>query len=102
MGIRARMLGSAEDDTLALPSALDRGAAAGLRDRLLRLRGRDLLLDASGVERLHAPCLQVLLSAAETWARDGRRLGLTSCSNAFLDQAEAFGVEITDLTSQGC
>ena len=74
-----------------LPAILDMKVSASLRLELLKARGRALRLDASQVERLSAPCLQVLLSAQATWAKDGQTLELGDQSTQFSDQLSAFG-----------
>ena len=61
--------------------------------------GRDLVLDASGVQRLGGLCLQVLLSAARTWAADGVNLRLGSVSQPLGEQWAAFGAP--DLINEG-
>ncbi|MBF0665794.1 MAG: STAS domain-containing protein [Brevundimonas sp.] len=76
---------------VALPAVLDIQAAEGLRVQLLGARGRPLTLDGSAVERLGGLCLQVLLSARQTWAADGHRLLVEPASEAFTEQWNAFG-----------
>jgi chemotaxis protein CheX len=71
------------DGQLRLPAVMDLNAAGPLVEALLDLRGQDVTLDASGVERLGAQCLQVLLSAQTTWAHDGRRLVMDQPSAEF-------------------
>ncbi len=78
-------------ETLILPDILDLKAAAPLKAELLARRGRDLMLDASGVQRLGGLCLQVLLAAARTWDVDGVNLRLGSVSQAWREQWAAFG-----------
>ncbi|MDP3801776.1 STAS domain-containing protein [Brevundimonas sp.] len=76
---------------LALPAVLDIQAAEALRVQLLDARGGSLALDGSSVERLGGLCLQVLLSARQTWAADGHSLVVSPVSGAFTDQWNAFG-----------
>ena len=76
---------------LALPAVLDIRAAEPLKVDLLALRGQPLTLDVSNVERLGGLCLQVLLSARQTWVADGQALTLTGDDAAFSDQWAAFG-----------
>jgi chemotaxis protein CheX len=78
-------------ETLILPDVLDLNAAEPLKAELLALRGHDLLLDASAVQRLGGLCLQVLLSARKTWAADGVNLSLGSVSQYWTEQWAAFG-----------
>ncbi|NJC39821.1 chemotaxis protein CheX [Brevundimonas alba] len=76
---------------LVLPAVLDIQQAAPLRDDLLALRGQPVVIDGSAVERLGALCLQVLISAQQTWARDGLSLQIDQASEAFAAQWNAFG-----------
>lgn len=72
-----------EEETLVLPAVLDITAAAPLHAELLRLRGRPLVVEAGEVKRLGAQCLQLLLSAAATFERDGAPLRLGDVSEPF-------------------
>lgn len=74
-----------------LPALLDLAAAQPLRAELLALRGRPLVIEASSVTRLGGLCLQVLMSARQTWRRDGIAFGLSGTSRAMTDQLNAFG-----------
>jgi chemotaxis protein CheX len=88
------MTSSSPDDlvTVRLADVLDLKAAAALHGELLPLRGQDVTLDASMVSRLGGQCLQVLLSALETWKADGRSLSFDKPSTAFIESFELFGV----------
>jgi chemotaxis protein CheX len=79
---------------IPLPAGLDTAGASALAARLLEVRGRPLTLDASGVERVGALGLQVLLSARLTWTRDGETLDITDPSPAFLAALGLAGVEL--------
>ncbi len=68
---------------LQLEPVLDLGAAERLHAQLMGLRGQSLDIDASQVERLGGLCLQVLISARNTWAADGRRASVTIASPSF-------------------
>jgi len=68
---------------LQLGPVLDLNAAGPLVGELVALRGRDLEVDASAVERLGAQCLQVLLSARRTWDADGAAFAVVSASDEF-------------------
>ena len=76
---------------VVLPAVLDLHAAGSVQTELLARRGEPLALDASGVERLGGLSLQVLLSAARTWAADGHELIVSPVSDAFVEQCRAFG-----------
>jgi chemotaxis protein CheX len=68
---------------LRLNQVLDLNAAAPLANEFVTLLGRDVEVDASGVERLGAQCLQVLLSARATWGSDGSAFALVAPSSEF-------------------
>jgi len=78
-------------EAVVLPAVLDVRAAGSLKTELLARRGGPLTLDASGVERLGGLSLQVLISAARTWAVDGQSLTVAAASDAFAEQCCAFG-----------
>ena len=70
---------------LLLEPVLDLGAAERLYGQLLEVRGNPLDIDASQVERLGGLCLQVLLSARNTWRADGQPAVISQTSTAFDD-----------------
>ena len=69
--------------TVVLPSVIDLKAVAPLHQALLAARGRPLSVDASGVSRLGALGLQVLMSARATWAEDGQSFAVVQPSEEF-------------------
>ena len=77
---------------IALPEGLDTSGAAALAAELVAVRGRPLAIDASGVERVGALGLQVLLSARLTWVKDGAALALETPSAALLAAFARAGV----------
>ena len=70
---------------LLLEPVLDLGAAERLHARLSELRGQPLDIDASQVERLGGLCLQVLISARNTWQADGHSAVIGQASTTFED-----------------
>ena len=84
---------------VVLPAVLDIQQAAPLREQLLALRGQSVVVDGSLVERLGALCLQVLISAQQTWARDGLSLAIDQASEAFAEQWNAFGAPVAAFQS---
>ena len=76
-----------------LPAVLDLQHAEPLRQELLALRGQSVVIDGSAVERLGGLCLQVLISAQQSWATDGHTLAIDRVSEAFADQWNAFGAD---------
>ncbi|RYE64772.1 MAG: STAS domain-containing protein [Oxalobacteraceae bacterium] len=81
-------------ETVVLPAVLDLAYAEPLRAQLLALRGQAVVVDGSAVDRLGGLCLQVLISAQQTWANDGRSLVIDQVSEAFANQWNAFGAAI--------
>jgi chemotaxis protein CheX len=79
---------------LRLGQVLDLNAAGPLANEFLTLRGRDLDVDASAVERLGAQCLQVLLSARATWDADGAAFSLISPSTEFSSTLALLGAPL--------
>ncbi|WP_309629807.1 STAS domain-containing protein [Brevundimonas sp.] len=82
--------------SLSLPAVLDLAQAEALKAALLPMRGQSVVIDASRVERLGGLCLQVLISAQQTWASDGHSLKIDDVSREFADQWNAFGAASAD------
>jgi chemotaxis protein CheX len=80
--------------TLRLNPVLDLNAAGPLAHDLLALRGQDLAVDASAVQRLGAQCLQVLLSAKATWGADSASFTLQAGSPEFIATLAQLGAPI--------
>jgi len=74
-----------------LPDVMDLKAAAPLRDQLLAARGQPIKLDASHVQRIGGLCLQVLLSARQSWDEDKLPLQIVDPSPEFTDGIALFG-----------
>ena len=58
------------EKAVSLAAVLDLNEAAALRGKLMGLRGSNVVIDASGVERIGALCVQVIMAAAKTWNED--------------------------------
>ena len=80
---------------LKLPSALDLAAAEGLLDTMRRRLQAEprLRIDASEVETLTLPCIQVLLAAR----RSCDQMLIERPSTAFVSAIEALGLDCTEL-----
>jgi chemotaxis protein CheX len=83
----------AASSQLQLPEVLDLTAASPLAEALLAHRGRELSVDAGGVRRAGAQCLQVLIAAVATWKADGVRLRLANPTAEFLEGCRLLGIE---------
>jgi chemotaxis protein CheX len=79
---------------LRLGQVLDLNAAGPLANEFLALRGRDVDVDASAVERLGAQCLQVLLSARATWDADGVAFAVVAPSSEFTSTLALLGAPL--------
>lgn len=77
---------------LSLDNVLDLNAAGSLHSRLMELRGGDLEIDGSAVERAGALCLQVLMSAAKTWEEEKHSLTFSQMSDALMKTMQLSGV----------
>ncbi len=86
--------------TLNLSAVLDLNEAATLRDKLLSLRGNDLAIDASAVERVGALSAQVLMAAAKTWDQDKFAFTFNKASDAFQKTMQLIGVDIHHLLAK--
>jgi chemotaxis protein CheX len=85
---------------IGLPAVLDITAAGPLANEVLTYRGKDLTVDASGVERMGAQCLQVLLSAAATWSHDGMQFEIASPSLPFTEALGTAGLVMDNLSAR--
>ncbi len=81
------------DDVLKLPEKLDVAGARSLVDTLLATRGRPLCLDAGQVERISTPAIEVLLSAALQWHRDGHPFRVSEASDGFRSACRDLGLD---------
>lgn len=85
---------------LSLPPKLVLSTVAGVVESLQALRGKALELDASAVQQISAPGLQVLLSAQKTWVEDGQALSLTGATDAMQEQLLLLGANTKMLTHE--
>lgn len=86
--------------TLSLGAVLDLNEASALRDKLLSVRGSDLSIDASAVERLGGLSVQVLMAAVKTWDRDKHSFTFVKVSDAFQKTMQLVGVDIDHLLAK--
>ena len=80
--------------TYVLPEIIDLVAAGPLLKELGGLRGEDISLDASGVQRMGGLGLQVVLSAAATWRSDGHSFAAINASPAFQEAMRLSGASL--------
>lgn len=78
---------------MRLSPVLDLAAASPLAAELVHLRGHPIEIDASQVERLGGPCLQVLLAAKATWSGDHLGFRVIHPSQEFLRSIKLMAAE---------
>lgn len=81
-----------DEPKLRLPEILDMPAAAPLATTLVARRNKATVIDASGVQRLGAQCLQVLLAASATWKDDNVSFRIDGMSDEFSEGLRLLGV----------
>ena len=82
---------------IELAEILDLNAASPLAVEFLRHRGEALSVDASRVARIGGQCLQVLLSAVNTWRADAVPFAIVGASSGFTDGLARLGVAPAEL-----
>jgi chemotaxis protein CheX len=89
----AECLAQKDDNfALTLPASLPGETATHVADLLLSARSNPLTVDASAVERIDTPCLQVLLSASRLWQEDGVAMTISAQSEVFTDNLTTLGL----------
>lgn len=68
-----------------LPSVLDASDAAQLRRDLSKFKNSPLSIKSDAVERVSTSCLQVLLTAAQTWKSLGHEFTLEQPSQVLVE-----------------
>ena len=82
---------------LSLPESLPGETATHVADLFLSARSNPVAVDASAVERIDTPCIQVLLSAARLWREDGIALSLSGQSGVFEANLNTLGLTTAEL-----
>ncbi len=81
-----------EAQIIELTENLDLTAATPLSEALHAVQGQAVQLNTAKVERLGAQCLQVLLSASQSWSDEGIGFEILDASPAFSKGLEVFGL----------
>ncbi|MCM2401101.1 STAS domain-containing protein [Rhizobium sp. S153] len=89
-----------EQKSLRLSAVLDLNEASNLRENLMSLRGSGLAIDASGVERVGAQCVQILMAGASAWEADKKPFSFVKVSDAFTKTLQLIGVNIDHLLAK--
>jgi chemotaxis protein CheX len=85
---------------IKLAAVLDLNEATALRGKLMKLRGSNVAVDASHVERIGTLCAQVLMAAAKTWDEDKLTFTFSKVSEAFQKTMQLIGVDIDHLLAK--
>jgi chemotaxis protein CheX len=94
------MAGKKGEKTISLAAVLDLNEAAALRGKLMGLRGSNVVVDASGVERVGALCVQVIMAAAKTWDEDKLSFTFSKVSDAFQKTMQLIGANVDHLLAR--
>ena len=77
----------------ALPQILDLTEAQNLRDSMIRASAEhSIVLDASGVERMSTPCIQVLLAAGRAAEISRKPFKIVNASDVFRSAIDDLGL----------
>jgi chemotaxis protein CheX len=94
------MSGKTSAKKLNLEKVLDLNEASALHTKLMALRGSNLTIDASSVERVGALCVQVLMSAAKSWEEDKHSFSFSKVSDAMTKTMQLIGVNYDHLLAK--
>lgn len=86
--------------SLKLAAVLDLNEASNLHGKLVSMRGTDLKIDASGVERVGVQCAQVLLAGVRAWEEDKKSLLVEKASDAFQKTMQLIGIDNQNLVAK--
>lgn len=90
----------AEKGHLKLSAVLDLNEASILHGKLGGMRGANIVIDASGVERVGVQCAQVLVAAARAWNTEGKTFAVEKASDAFDKTMQLIGVNLDNVVAQ--
>jgi chemotaxis protein CheX len=83
----------AASGSLKLSPVLDLNEASALHGTLMSMRGRNVAIDASEVERIGVQCVQVLLAGARAWQADKKSYVVDKTSDAFAKTMQLIGID---------
>ncbi len=86
--------------SLSLAPVLDLNEAQALHGKLMGLRGSNITIDASAVERVGALCLQVLMAGAKSWEADKQSFTFSKASDAFMKTTQLIGINVDHLMAK--
>ncbi len=85
------------ENTVPLPNILNLSIAEDLRETFVQqmIADTDLVLDASAVDTITTPCMQVIVAAGKSLEENGNALSILNSSPAFAAAIDDLG--LTDL-----
>ncbi|AXV14408.1 chemotaxis protein CheX [Neorhizobium sp. SOG26] len=86
--------------TLQLSAVLDLNEASVLHGKLTSMRGSDIVIDASAVERVGAQCAQVLVAGKRAWDEDQKSFLVEKASDAFEKTMQLIGIDTNNLVAK--
>jgi chemotaxis protein CheX len=86
--------------TLQLSAVLDLNEASVLHGKLTSMRGSDIVIDASGVERVGVQCAQVLVAGKRAWEEDKKSFLVEKASDAFEKTMQLIGIDTDNLVAK--
>jgi chemotaxis protein CheX len=90
----------AASGNLALSPVLDLNEATSLHGKLMSMRGSNVVIDASAVERVGVQCAQVLVAGAATWKADKKSFLIEKASDAFEKTMQLIGIDSNKLVAK--
>jgi chemotaxis protein CheX len=90
----------AASGSLALAPVLDLNEASVLHGKLMSMRGSDVVIDASSVERVGVQCAQVLVAGARAWEADRKSFQIDKASDAFDKTMQLIGINEDNLVAK--
>ncbi|HEV7434955.1 MAG TPA: STAS domain-containing protein [Pseudorhizobium sp.] len=90
----------AASGTLKLSPTMDLNEASALHAKLLSMRGGNIVIDASQVERLGVQCAQVLVAGARAWRADKKSYVVKQGSDAFAKTMQLIGIDAEHLVAK--
>lgn len=86
--------------SMKLATVLDLNEASALQRALIGARGKNIVIDASGVERAGVQCIQVLVAATRAWEADARSFTFSAISDALARTLDLVGVKFDHLLAK--
>ena len=85
---------------LSLEKVLDLNEASNIHSQFMAVRGSNVAVDASAVERAGAVSIQVLMSAAKTWEEEKLSFTFSKISDALAKTMQLIGVNYDHLLAK--